>query len=327
MCKIRNLFDSHYRPDGQLTVIPVNGGNTLNLHKTAFFEGFRYFSHIFVAKKHLYHDGIGKIRHRKNQNGLLIADFSLFHIQNLSPDHHFAHFSGNDFQGNGIFLKVPSVEQIRILFLSAKPCRFFGIHKMLLSVSGFFLSLLGFFGARIFPAAATLGLPADLLHFLIDHPLGIPAVFTLLHRNKFRFDLQIHAAALAEHLFQIFHKHLAFFPSNDRIRQRQMHGMASGKRNGCALKQTVLQHIGIAQFQSDALAVCIQKIFRRILRRKMKFLDHCNFHGDSPEQLSFHFIFQTVNIFFMNPFVADQINPQMSLFPITGNPGYFCRLQ
>ena len=112
--KICNLFDPGNRSDSKFTVETVNCRNTLKFQKSALFDSLCYFRYLFVTQKHLDHDGICKVRHRKNKNCFFVTDFSCFHIHNLATDNNFAHLTCDGFQIDRIALKISSINHIRV---------------------------------------------------------------------------------------------------------------------------------------------------------------------------------------------------------------------
>ena len=60
-------------------------------------------------------DGIRKIRYIKNQDGPLVPDLPLVHNQNHAPNGHFTDFACYFFYCDGIVLKIPAINHIRMV--------------------------------------------------------------------------------------------------------------------------------------------------------------------------------------------------------------------
>ena len=112
--EICNLLDTGNRSDRQFTVKSVNRCYAFKLQKSTFFDRFLNFWHLLITQEHFYHNGIRKIRHRKNQNCLFITDLTRFHVHDLTSNDDFSHLTGNGFQINGISLEISSVNNVRI---------------------------------------------------------------------------------------------------------------------------------------------------------------------------------------------------------------------
>ena len=66
-------------------------------------------------QKHFYGDRIRKVRDVEHIDSLLVSDFSGFHGSYLSADRNLSHLSGNRINGDGIVIKIPSIDHIRVI--------------------------------------------------------------------------------------------------------------------------------------------------------------------------------------------------------------------
>ena len=66
-------------------------------------------------QKHFYGDRIRKVRDVEHIDSLLVSDFSGFHGSYLSADRNLSHLSGNGINGDGIVIKIPSIDHIRVV--------------------------------------------------------------------------------------------------------------------------------------------------------------------------------------------------------------------
>ena len=110
-----NLLDSHHTSDGQLTVIPVNGGHTLQFQKGFLLHALQDLTHLVISGEHLHCDGIRKIRDGKNDDGLLISDLPGLQCHDLTAYADLAHLRLDAFQGNGLIFKISAVDHIRVV--------------------------------------------------------------------------------------------------------------------------------------------------------------------------------------------------------------------
>ena len=114
-CKIRNLTNAHYRTDSQLAVVFINSRYPFDFQECAFLNISQKIWKLFIPHKHLYHNGICKIRYCKDQNRLLITDFPRFETDHLSTDGNLTHFSNNRAEFNRCIIKITSKNHIRII--------------------------------------------------------------------------------------------------------------------------------------------------------------------------------------------------------------------
>ena len=110
--EVSNLFNSGNRTDSKFTVKSVDCRNTFKFQESPFLHRFCYLRHLFITKKHLDHNGICKIRHRKNQNRFFVTDLPCLYI--LTVDNDFAHLTCYGFQIDRITLKISSINHVRI---------------------------------------------------------------------------------------------------------------------------------------------------------------------------------------------------------------------
>ena len=66
--EISDFFDSGHRTDGQLPVIFINGGDSLYLQISTFFQIAKQLRQLVIPRKHFHHNGVCKIGHRKHQD-------------------------------------------------------------------------------------------------------------------------------------------------------------------------------------------------------------------------------------------------------------------
>ena len=329
--KICNLFDPGNRSDSKFTVETVNCRNTLKFQKSALFDSLCYFRYLFVTQKHLDHDGICKVRHRKNKNCFFVTDFSCFHIHNLTTDNNFSHLTCDGFQIDRIAFKISSIHHIRIAVpaetaMKISSCTFLFESFLFLIRFTFclcFFAVLfvrcGFF--RLFFLCLFRGkfcMFQDICNLLADLQCCILAVLTFLRLHKLQIDLKIHSTALAENFLQILHENLTFFSGNHRIGKCQIHLFIRRKTDLRTFEQIVLKHIIVLQFYFHAGTVNIQKIRRRILFGQMEPFDHCHLHFQPCKELSFNLVFQRYDIFLMDPALTVDIYPQSGFCRIAG---------
>ena len=119
-CKIRNLTNAHYRTDSQLTVIFINSRHTFDFQECAFLNISQKIWKLFIPHKHLYHNGICKIRYCKDQYRLLITDFPGFETDHLSTDGNLTHFSNDRAEFKRRIIKITSKNHIRIIRLTIR---------------------------------------------------------------------------------------------------------------------------------------------------------------------------------------------------------------
>ena len=256
--KIRYFFDADDGTDGQFMVKFIHDGDAFDFYKSAFFDLFRRFRHLSVWEKHFHCDGVGKVCDVEHENGLFIADFPGIHRQDLSPDHHISHFSGNAVNGDGsVFLKISSVDHIRIG--AAADTR-----TGLPSAEGFILCLLFFpvftgfpgglfflrllrgtfdlFHGRLFSGSIgrLLKVAGLLLNFLFAVDPG--AAFLCLY--IFHRNLQGKVAPFAKYLVQNPLQLFPPLPGNHRVRQRDPQRLLPFKLQ-FSLDQQIIEHSAV----------------------------------------------------------------------------------
>ena len=113
--EISDLLDSCDRTDRQLSVKFVDGRHALDLDKCTLFQISQNFRKLFIAGKHFYSDRICKICHGKNDDRFFISNLTCIKLNDLSVDRNLTHLSNNCLQFDWLILKIPSVDQIRII--------------------------------------------------------------------------------------------------------------------------------------------------------------------------------------------------------------------
>ena len=119
--EIRYLLDPCQGTDGQFMVELIHQRHPLDLHKSPRFHITSQLRHLIVVHKHLDRHRVGKVRHIEDQNGPFILDLPLVHIQDLPADDHLAHLADDIADGHGLFLKVPSIQHIRVIGTLKRP--------------------------------------------------------------------------------------------------------------------------------------------------------------------------------------------------------------
>ena len=116
--KILALFYAHHRSQGQLMVKAVDGGNAADLDEASLHHRLVHILHHLLTGKQFYGNGIGKVRHIKDNNAPLAApQFPLLHCQNLSAYGHLSHLSFNGIDGNEAVIEILSEKHIGIIRL------------------------------------------------------------------------------------------------------------------------------------------------------------------------------------------------------------------
>lgn len=72
----------------------------------------------------------------------------------------------------------------------------------------------------------------------------------------------------------------------------------------------------VFQLEQDTRTVHLQKVFRRILARQIEPLNNLHAQRHVGKELLLDLALQLINIFFVNPLMADHIDPQQIFFLI-----------
>ena len=113
--KITDLPDTCKGTDGDLMVKLVDRSHTFQFQEDTFFDRSADLRHLFIVQKHFYGDRIRKVRDIEHIDRLLVSDFSGFHGSYLSADRNLSHLSGNRINGDGIVIKIPSIDHIWVV--------------------------------------------------------------------------------------------------------------------------------------------------------------------------------------------------------------------
>ena len=76
----------------------------------------------------------------------------------------------------------------------------------------------------------------------------------------------------------------------------------------------------VFQLEQDTRTVHLQKVFRRILARQIEPLNNLHAQRHVGKELLLDLALQLINIFFVNPLMADHIDPQQIFFLIDRYP-------
>ena len=125
----------------------------------------------------------------------------------------------------------------------------------------------------------------DLLDLPCDLLLTVFPVFALLGRLILHGGDQIHAAALAENLFQHPDDLVTFFPGNNAVRDVQRQLPILGKFPFCLGKQIILHPAVIFELRQDTVIIHIHQRPGRILLRQPEFFNDLNGHAHPRKQL------------------------------------------
>ena len=365
--KAGDLLDPNHRADSQFTVIPVNGGNPLQLYEGFHLHSLQDLLDLVVSGKNLYRNRVGKIRHRKDDNGLFIPDLSGLQGHDLAPDADLPHFCLNTFQRNDLIFEISSVEHIRIIRAFHTPLKvaeasvssgssfisFKGFSKfafillfgpfLLLLCSGsgavFFLFCLlprGYLldlRSCLFPVFRLFSMlserrPLDnMSRFLLKLDLAVFPDLAFFSFLILRLYLQGKGAALAENLFYVLDQ-LIFLALCQHIGLKDhVHGIGLGKRNNSIPEHIKYQNAVMFQFQRHGRTVCVQKKLRRILTGEFKLLQDLHIHRHSRKTLGRNGVFQGINIFLMNPLPAADIDPDVILSLVNSHLGDYYLFQ
>ena len=347
--KAGDLLDPYYGTDRQFTVIPVNGGNPFQFNESFHLHSLQDLLYLVVSGKDLYSDRVGKICNRKDDNGLLIPDLSGLQGHNLSPDTDLPHFCLDTFQRNDLILKVSSIEHIRIIRALHAPLKvaetsvssgsslislkgfsefrtifffflLFGLSILFFCLCfflrGFLFLILVFTGGLEFFFSFVLSERRHLdnmSRFLLKLDLAVFPDLAFFGFLVLRLHLQRKGAALAENLFYVLDQ-LIFLALCQYVGlEHHMHGICLRKRNNSIPEHIKYQNAVMFQFQRHGRTVCVQKKLRRILAGEIKLLQYFHFHGHSRKTLGRNGVFQGIDVFFMNPLPAADIDPDMIL--------------
>ena len=363
--EITALFDPEHGHDRQLPVKGIHRRASFQLHKSPRLHRRRKFRYFFVFQEDLDADGICEICDRKHKDRTLIPDLPFVHALDSSADHHIADLITDPGDLHAFLIEIPAIEDVRVgravtpAVVEFPPFGASGKSFSALSLefsvrrlgrfvpgvfgtfSGFFRPVLRTFAGRsavLFPAGGILplsgepltdpGTRKDTADFFLDLPLGIFQRLALsLWSRQFRIYFQIQAAALTENLLQDPHQFLFSFPCHHGICQLQTHRIRLRKRNLRRIKDIEQKNAVAFQLRLNTGTVHLQQIFRRILGGKPEPFDDLHLHRHICEQLLFDQIFQLVNIPFVDPLGAQQINSQKVLFFIQRNPLHLHPLQ
>ena len=319
--KIRDLTDTGHRSDGQLPVEFIDGGHAFQLDKSSGTDLRQNIRQLIVADEHLHHNGIGKIRHRKHDDGLLIADLPGLKLDDLAPQGDLSHLRYHLDQFNGLVLKEPSVDLVWIIAF-APGCSGFPLSVLTASVSISPAPLCRFgsrFGRLFFPC---LFLPGRLC-LLQDGFHLLTQLFLIVLQPALRLPLIEHpdfhrtAKPLPVDFFQICAQRLLLPLCHDRILQLQAENIPVRKGNVRILQHVPLHHADPVQLLQEAFIVFTHNIFRSILGGKRKLLLHPDLDPGTAKELLFQQLFQFVDAGFPNQMSTADLHPDV-ISPFVG---------
>ena len=99
-----------------------------------------------------------------------------------------------------------------------------------------------------------------------------------------------------------------------------MHFVRLREGNLGSRKQMIQKDTVVFQLEQDTRTVHLQKVFRRILARQIEPLNNLHAQRHVGKELLLDLALQLINIFFVNPLVADHIDPQQIFFLIDRYP-------
>ena len=352
-----NLLDPHHTSDSQFTVIPVNGGHTFQFQESFLLHTCQDLLHLVISCKHFHCDGICKIRDGKNNDGLLISDFSGLQGHDLTADADLTHLCLDTFQRDRLIVKVPAVEYIRIVrtldaalviaetafslskaFPALSVLSFF----LLLAFWAFFLLCRRFTGRSVFLffflqsfRSSTGTFLQKLVRFLLllpegrllDHmgsllhnaDLTVFADFALTGLHIFRFHDQRKRTSLAEHLLDIGYKFLLSAFCQHGGLHSKLHLLFLREGDLGSAEHVVHKYAVVFQLHRHGCPVSVKKQLWGILSGQGELLNDLHRHRHTGKKLVSYGLFQGIDIFFMDPLSAPDIDPDMVFFRIDGN--------
>ena len=114
-CKVRDLLDADNGLNREFMVKSVNCSNSFDLNKSTHLDALCYIGHICCINEHLDCDGICKVSHSKDENGLVISDVSLIPLDDLAVNGDFTQLAHKINKLHSLIIEVSSKENIRII--------------------------------------------------------------------------------------------------------------------------------------------------------------------------------------------------------------------
>ena len=301
-CEITDLFYSCHRADGELAVKFINGRHSLDLYENTLFQLAEDLRQLLVPRKHLDCDRIGKIRHRKHDDRLLITDLSRVKADDLPMDGDLSHLCHDLLKRDRLVVEAFAVDQIRVISRLDRtvevlfPELFFA--KFLFAASGFASAGMGsalpagaLLPTLLFSRCRSLFAPLhrtslkDRVDLLLDPLLIILAVSVSFRLAVGDPDVRFDLKALLKDLVQKCQDLILPSLRNDRVGQPQVHHSALFKTDLCLRKHICRKDADCLQLLYDALPVFSHQRLRRILLRKFIFFFDPHFHRRFPEEL------------------------------------------
>ena len=166
-----------------------------------------------------------------------------------------------------------------------------------------------------------MGMRQNVAHFLPDAELGISHGAALaLRLSHLGFHDQVEAAPLTEDFLENVDQLLLALLCHNGIHEHQVHFVRLREGNLGSRKQMIQKDTVVFQLEQDARTVHLQKVFRRILARQIEPLNNLHAQRHVGKELLLDLALQLINIFFVNPLMADHIDPQQIFFLIDRYP-------
>ena len=152
-------------------------------------------------------------------------------------------------------------------------------------------------------------------------------ILRFLHRIELRRDLDRQPAAVRENMVQNTGELRAPLMSDHRIFQPDLHEIFLRKTDFRRPEQVCQKDILFLQLVQNARTVYLQHFLRIILSGKAEFL--CDLHRKRSirKKLAMDFPLQLIDIFFVNPLRALQINVQNTALPVICSLSHHRKLQ